>query len=153
MGIFSKKSGSVTHNYIWVPNTMLSEKTNEPNLRKLTDRLKDRRKDGWTDHILWGPSGRGRGSKKMECFLSVGFTAGKLFEIVYSRKKNYNAIPTIPIPYDIIARNKMISIRNRRHFYQILNCHRIPEISKDFSNSGCYKIISHLENMNPPIFL
>ena len=96
MGIFSKKSGSVTHNYIWAPNTMLSEKTNEPNLRKLTDRLKDRRKDGWTDHILWGPSGRGRGSKKMECFLSVGFTAGKLSEIVYSRKKNYNAIPTIP---------------------------------------------------------
>ena len=24
MGIFSKKSGSATHNYIWDPNTMLS---------------------------------------------------------------------------------------------------------------------------------
>ena len=24
MGIFSKKSGSVTHNYVWAPNTMPS---------------------------------------------------------------------------------------------------------------------------------
>ena len=32
MGIFTKKSGSVTHNHIWAPNTMLSskKKTNEP---------------------------------------------------------------------------------------------------------------------------
>ena len=37
---------AVTHNYIWAPNTMLSfRKTNEPILRKLTDRLKDGRKD------------------------------------------------------------------------------------------------------------
>ena len=28
MGIFSKKSGSVTHNYIWAPNTMLSFRKN-----------------------------------------------------------------------------------------------------------------------------
>ena len=42
MVVFSKKSGSVTHNYIWAPNTMLSfRKTNEPVLRKLTDRWKD----------------------------------------------------------------------------------------------------------------
>ena len=37
MGIFSKKSGSVTHNYIWAPNTMLSF------------RQTDGRMDGWTD--------------------------------------------------------------------------------------------------------
>ena len=28
MGIFSKKSGSITHNYIWAPNTMLSFRKN-----------------------------------------------------------------------------------------------------------------------------
>ena len=28
MGIFSKKSSSVTHNYIWAPNTMLSFRKN-----------------------------------------------------------------------------------------------------------------------------
>ena len=39
--IFSKKSGSVTHNYI--------EKTDEPIPRKLTDRQKDRRTEGRTD--------------------------------------------------------------------------------------------------------
>ena len=47
IGIFSKKSGSVTHNYIWAPNSML-EKTNEPIPRKLTDR----RKNGRPDSIL-----------------------------------------------------------------------------------------------------
>ena len=52
MGTFSKKSGSVTHNYIWAPNTMLSfRKTIESILRK----LKDRWKDGWKD----GRKGRG----------------------------------------------------------------------------------------------
>ena len=47
---FSKKSGSVTHNYIWDPNTMLNfrKKTNEPIPRKLTDRRKNKRKDGLT---------------------------------------------------------------------------------------------------------
>ena len=50
MGIFSKNSHSVTHNFIWAPNTMLSfRKTNEPLLRKLMDRLKDGRKEGQTD--------------------------------------------------------------------------------------------------------
>ena len=43
---FFPKNLAVTHNYIWAPNTMLSfRKTNEPILRKLTDRLKDGRKD------------------------------------------------------------------------------------------------------------
>ena len=45
MGIFSKNSGSVTHNYVWTPNTKLSFRKNwansEPILRKLTDRWKD----------------------------------------------------------------------------------------------------------------
>ena len=43
MGIFSKKSGSVTHNYLWARNTMLKfqKKTNEPIPRKLTDGRKD----------------------------------------------------------------------------------------------------------------
>ena len=46
IGIFSKKSGSVTHNYIWAPNTILiSEQTNEAILRKVTNRWKDRRTD------------------------------------------------------------------------------------------------------------
>ena len=50
MRIFSKKSGSVTRNYIWAPINMLSlKKTNEPILRKLMDRWKDRWKDGWKD--------------------------------------------------------------------------------------------------------
>ena len=37
---FSKTSSSVTHNYIWVPNTILNlkKKTNKPIPRKLTDR-------------------------------------------------------------------------------------------------------------------
>ena len=62
MGIFSKKSGSVTHNYIYGPLTPyeVSENTNEPILRKLTDW----RTDGRTDALLQDPSGRGRGSKK-----------------------------------------------------------------------------------------
>ena len=46
------------------PNTMLSfRKTKEPILRKLTDRQKDRRMDGWADPILQEPSGQGWGSK------------------------------------------------------------------------------------------
>ena len=50
-GDFFKKSGSVTHNYIWAPNTNLSlqKKTNKPILRKLTDRCKDGWKDGRKD--------------------------------------------------------------------------------------------------------
>ena len=54
MGIFSKKSGTVTNNYIWVPKTMLSfrKKTNKPIPRKVTERRMhertDRRKDGQT---------------------------------------------------------------------------------------------------------
>ena len=45
-GDFSKLSGSVTYNYIWVPNTILiSEKTNDRNPRKLTDRWKGGRTD------------------------------------------------------------------------------------------------------------
>ena len=90
MGIFSKKSGSVTHNYIWAPNTMLSEKTNEPNL---TEGQTEGRMDG---PYFMGPFWPRTGLKKNGMFLSVGFTVGKLFEIVYSRKKNYNATPTIP---------------------------------------------------------
>ena len=83
-GDFPKKSGSVTHNQMWAPNTMLSfRKTNELILRKLRDRRKDGqmnrrtdrktdgqmvgltdgRTDGWTDPILQDPSGRGQGSK------------------------------------------------------------------------------------------
>ena len=62
MGIFSKKSGSVTHNYIWAPNTMLSfRKTIEPILRKLMDRLKDGWKDGWKD----GRKGRGTDGRSL----------------------------------------------------------------------------------------
>ena len=90
MGIFSKKSGSVTHNYIWAPNTMLSEKTNEPNL---TEGQTEGRMDG---PYFMGPFWPRPGFQKNGVFLSVGFTVGKLFEIVYSRKKNYNATPTIP---------------------------------------------------------
>ena len=49
---FRKKSGSVTHNYIWAPNTTLSfrKKTNEPIPQKdgRTDRMVDRRPDGQT---------------------------------------------------------------------------------------------------------
>ena len=38
-GIFTKKSGSVTHNNTWASNMMLSfRKSNEPILRKLLDR-------------------------------------------------------------------------------------------------------------------
>ena len=49
-GFFPKKLGSVTHNYIWAPNTMLSFRKNyESILRKLTDRRKDGQKDGWKD--------------------------------------------------------------------------------------------------------
>ena len=49
-GDFSKISSSVTYNYIWAPNTILiSEKTNERNPRKLTDRWKGRRTDRRTD--------------------------------------------------------------------------------------------------------
>ena len=41
---FPKKSSSVTHNYIWAPNTMLSfrKKTNDPFLRKLIEGWPDR---------------------------------------------------------------------------------------------------------------
>ena len=46
MGIFSKKSGSVTHSYTSAPNTILSfKKINEPILRKIMDIWKDGRKD------------------------------------------------------------------------------------------------------------
>ena len=47
MGIFSKKSDSVIHNYMSTPNTMLSfrKKTDEPIPRKLMDRQKDGQKD------------------------------------------------------------------------------------------------------------
>ena len=38
------------------------KKTNEPIPRKLTDRWKGTRKDGWTDPILQDPFGQGRGS-------------------------------------------------------------------------------------------
>ena len=68
MGIFSKKSGSVTYNYIWAPNT----KTNEPIPRKLKERWKDGRKDGRTDHILQDPAGRDRGSNKEQYIKNVG---------------------------------------------------------------------------------
>ena len=52
MAIFSKQSASVTHNYIWAPNTMLSFKKklmskSWENLR--TDGRADRRMEGWTD--------------------------------------------------------------------------------------------------------
>ena len=55
LGIFSKKFGSVTHHYIWAPNTMknfFSEKTSELIPRKLTDRWKDGRKDKWTPYFI-----------------------------------------------------------------------------------------------------
>ena len=146
MGIFSKKSGSVTHNYIWAPNTMLSEKTNEPNL---TEGQTEGRMDG---PYFMGPFWPRPGFQKNGVFPKRWFYCRKVIwnSLLEEKKLQCHTYNTI---YDIIARNKMISIRNRRHFYQILNCHRIPEISKDFSNSGCYKIISHLENMNPPSFL
>ena len=44
MGIFFKKSDSVTHNYIWPPK--------EPIRKKITDWGKYGRKDGQTDPIL-----------------------------------------------------------------------------------------------------
>ena len=47
MGIFSKKSGPVTYNYIWAPNSMLSFRK-EPIPRKLTNR----RRDGQTHPIF-----------------------------------------------------------------------------------------------------
>ena len=51
LGIFSKKSGSVTRNYIWDPNTMLSlRKKMSPFWENLwTDGRTDRWKDGQTD--------------------------------------------------------------------------------------------------------
>ena len=43
MGIFFQKIYSVTHNYIWAPNTMLSFRKKLMSLKILTDK----RKDGW----------------------------------------------------------------------------------------------------------
>ena len=56
------KIQAVTHNYSWVPNTMLSFRKNSI-LRKLADRWKDEGKDRQT-HILLDPSSQGCGSKK-----------------------------------------------------------------------------------------
>ena len=39
------KNLAVTYNYIWAPNSKVSEKTNGPIPRKLTDRWKDEWKD------------------------------------------------------------------------------------------------------------
>ena len=48
-GVFFPKNLAVTNSYIWAPITMLSlKKTNEPILRKYTDRRKDGRKDRQT---------------------------------------------------------------------------------------------------------
>ena len=47
MGIFSKKSSFVTHNFIWAPNTTLSLKK-----KTIPRKLMDRRKDGRTGPIL-----------------------------------------------------------------------------------------------------
>ena len=45
MGIFSKKSGSVTDNYIWAPNTMLSFR--KKLMSQFSENLRtDRRMDG-----------------------------------------------------------------------------------------------------------
>ena len=48
---FSEKSGSVTHNFIWVPSAPCQnlEKTNDTIPRKCPDRWKDGRMEGWTD--------------------------------------------------------------------------------------------------------
>ena len=72
-----KKNSSVTHNYIWAPNTMLSFRKKlsqfKENLwtdrrrngwkdewiEERTDRRMDRWKDRLTDLILWDPSGHG----------------------------------------------------------------------------------------------
>ena len=58
MGTFSKKSCSVTCNYIWTTNSMLSLR------KKITSQFRQNiQKDGRMDrHILF--SGQGRGSKK-----------------------------------------------------------------------------------------
>ena len=45
MGTLSKKSGSVTYNYIWAPNTMLSFMKK---ISRSREKLTDRRKDGKT---------------------------------------------------------------------------------------------------------
>ena len=48
MGIFSKKSGSVTHNYIWASNTVLSLK--KKLMSQSQENLQiDERLDGQTD--------------------------------------------------------------------------------------------------------
>ena len=52
MGILSKKSGSVTHNYIWAPNTMLSFRKNEwANPEKTYRQMK-----GWMEGRTEGPT-------------------------------------------------------------------------------------------------
>ena len=69
-GFFPKKSGSVTHNYIWAPNTMLSFRKKlisqfRENL--LTARGTDRMEgwmERWMDPILKNPSCQGWESKE-----------------------------------------------------------------------------------------
>ena len=49
MGIFSKKSSSVTHNYIWAPNTMLSAKFQRKLMSESRENLRtDGRTEGQT---------------------------------------------------------------------------------------------------------
>ena len=56
-GDFSKKSGCHTQLYMGPQhNAKFQKKTNEPILRKLTDREKDGWKDGWTNRLYFiGP--------------------------------------------------------------------------------------------------
>ena len=62
MMIFSKTFGSVTHNYILAPSTILSLR------KKLMSQVQEslwtvRRMDGRTDSVLQDPFGQGQGSK------------------------------------------------------------------------------------------
>ena len=60
MGIFSKKSDSVTNNYIWNPKTIVSFRKNCANPEKTYEQT-----EGRTDPILQDSCGRRRGPKKL----------------------------------------------------------------------------------------
>lgn len=55
--------------------------------------------------------------------------------------------------HNFMERNQMTTIRNGYTFLSDELHHKISETSKQFPNSGCCEIISHLKTLEPPILL
>ena len=80
--------------------------------------------------------------------LSLGFTDRKTArDGLLGKQLHHNTL------HNFMERNQMTTIRNRYTFISDKLHHKISETSKQFLNSGCCEIISHLKNLEPPILL